>query len=80
VACKCAECYTLTEFLADNGLPMHELPHAPGHQRLRVLTMSPQPACNGSLTCPCPTCVQERLERQRKPQRIRQPWEARTAA
>lgn len=83
MACRCASCYGLSEYLTDNGLPDRGLPKAPGHERLHVVTLGAavDAQCNGTLTCPCPRCVQERLERQHQlPRRIRQPWEARTAA
>jgi hypothetical protein len=79
--CKCRECFGLTEFMReltgrDYGLPPTEAP-----LRAVPLPLSPVERCDGSFTCGCSSCAQERSERVRRPPKEpRQPWQVRKAA
>lgn len=85
--CKCAQCYGLREWLTDHGHDHRDLPAAPGHATLRVLTHGQPPTtlialpsdpdpCDGSMCCQCKSCTAERGHRVRNGvPSVRQPWE-----
>lgn len=58
------------------------LPEAPGHLTvpLRVIDGPPVPdVCDGSMTCGCEACVQERVARLQPRPEPMQPWTPRPA-
>ena len=70
--CRCAQCYTLAEFMLEETGRDHGLPRAPGHGPSPALSE----ACAGTMTCPCSRCRAERdaaLQRPRRTSRL--PWE-----
>ena len=73
MGCKCQHCFGLAEYLDQAGLNSHGLPRAPGHGTLAKA----KPQCQGTMTCICPKCQADRVER--RPRTVRQPWQARAA-
>lgn len=63
---------------ADYALALELL--RPAKTTLRVLTMplDNTPRCDGTMVCPCESCIRERVTR--RPRTIRQPWQTRRAA
>lgn len=84
--CRCPQCWGLAEYMQQLTGKDYGLPNAPGcTATLRVLTTGPAPTslvaldrtCDGSMTCSCPDCEQERAQRVRLGGRDpRQPWDA----
>ena len=79
-SCLCSECWGLQEYGLAHGKD-YGLPRAPGcgyngPVKLSVLTFGATPdnlvelprfvTCDGSMTCPCDDCSEERLERVRR--------------
>ena len=88
-SCRCAQCWGLQEYGLAHGRD-YGLPRSPGcgHNqpvKLSVLTFGETPEnvvklptvvrCDGSMTCPCDSCADERAARARVGQRdTEQPW------
>jgi hypothetical protein len=74
--CKCKECFGLTEFMRDLTGRDYGLPPTEAPLRAVPLPLSPVERCDGSFTCDCSSCAQERSERVRRPPKAaKQPWE-----
>jgi hypothetical protein len=76
--CRCQECYTLHEYLADAGLNTRGLPAAPGHTDTPATLTKP---CTNEMTCDCEACHTDRANQQARTRRhpARQPWQPATA-
>lgn len=86
---RCAGCPTpngcgcLASYANDQAAYLAALHKATGTV-LTVVTPDPakprslELACNNTMTCPCRTCSHERVTR--RPQAVKQPWEAKKAA
>lgn len=89
-SCRCSKCWGLAEYMLAQGKDFG-LPRSPGcgnNQpiKLRVLTFGAEPdnvvvlpartTCDGSMTCPCDDCADERARRLRATAGDRrQPWQ-----
>lgn len=77
-ACACLASYAPNQAAYLNAL------HKATGTVLTIVTTDPQPvrslelACDGTMTCPCRRCSHERANR--RPQTVKQPWEAKKAA
>jgi hypothetical protein len=79
--CRCRECMGLTEYMRDLTGRDYGLPPTEAPLRAVPLHLSPSEPCDGSFTCECPSCAQERSERVRRPPKApKQPWQVRKAA
>lgn len=68
--CKCPECYGLAEHMLTVTGRDYGLEHAPGHT-----VLLPDP-CEGTLTCDCDRCDEQRAKLVSVPRpRIKQPWD-----
>jgi hypothetical protein len=74
--CKCREHYGLAEYMRDLTGRDHGLRPTEAPLRAVPLPLAVVERCDGSFTCECPKCAQERSERVRRPpKQPRQPWE-----
>jgi hypothetical protein len=73
--CKCQEHWGLGDFMLSATGTDHGLPRLEAAQTGQKVTLRPVDACDGSFTCDCPSCAQERSERvKHPPKEPRQPW------
>jgi hypothetical protein len=79
--CRCRECMGLAEYMRDLTGRDHGLPPIEAPLRAVPVPLAPVERCDGSFTCECPSCSEERAERIRAPRvNVRQPWEPKKAA
>lgn len=70
--CRCSQCFGLAEYMLDVTGKDYGLPRVAGHAPALV---DPDP-CDGSMTCSCKNCSEERRRRIVRPIRQpKQPWE-----